>query len=160
AAGSQDGTRSMSVSGQTIPLGIVPVVKPAYQNLYDWLVSVDYNISSKDQLRGRYVDNRIATTDTTPHLPIFFVNRPITTKLFTLTEFHSFSPNITNEFRASMNRYNSDLPSPDMQFPGLDVFPNIQLLQQLNLNLGPNANAPQATIQTTYQLQDNVSLTK
>src|SRR5262249_20817597 len=142
AAPTQDGTRSARVSGQTIPLGIIPVVKPAFQNLYDWLVSIDYNISTKDQLRARYVDNRIATTDTTSPLPVFFVNRPITTKLFPLTEFHGFAPTVTNEFRAAMNRYNSDLPIPDLQFPGLDVFPNIQLLQDFNLNLGPNQNAP------------------
>jgi hypothetical protein len=159
-AATQDAARSISVLNNTIPLGIVPVVKPAYENRYDWLVSVDYTISEKDQLRARYVDNTIKTIDTVAPLPIFFVNRPITTKLFTLTEFHSFRPNLTNEFRAAMNRYNSDTPIPDFEFPGLDVFPNIQLLQELNLNLGPNQNAPQATIQTTYQLQDNISWTK
>jgi hypothetical protein len=160
AAGAQDGARSVSVLNNTIPLGIVPVVKPAFENRYDWLVSVDYTISDKDQLRARYVDNTIKTMDTTAHLPVFFMMRPITTKLFTLTEFHTFRSNLTNEFRAAMNRYNSDTPIPDAEFPGLDVFPNIQLLQELNLNLGPNQNAPQATIQTTYQLQDNISWTK
>jgi carboxypeptidase family protein len=160
AAATQDGTRSITVLGNTIPLGIVPVVKPAFENRYDWLVSVDYSISDKDQLRARYVDNKIDTTDTTAHLPVFFVPRPITTKLFTLTEFHNFRPALTNEFRAAMNRYNSDIPIPGIEFPGLDVFPNVQLTQQLNLNLGPNQSAPQATIQTTYQLQDNLSWTK
>ena len=159
-AAAQDAGRSALVNGQSIPLGVVPVVKPSYQNTYDWLVSVDYNISDSDQLRGRYVDNNVTTIDTTAHLPIFFATRPITTKLLSLTEFHSFRPNLTNEFRASFNRYNSDTPVPDFQFPGLDVFPNIQLLQDFNLNLGPNANGPQATIQTTYQLQNNVIWTR
>jgi hypothetical protein len=160
ASGTQDGTRNSRVLGQTIPLGIVPVVKPAYENNYDWLVSVDYSISEKDQLRSRYVDNKTDTIDTVAHLPIFFAMRPITRKLFSLSEFHSFRPNLTNEFRAAFNRYNSDTPVPDFQFPGLDVFPNIQLLQDFNLNLGPNPNGPQATIQSTYQLQNNVIWTK
>jgi hypothetical protein len=160
AAATQDGTRNTRVLGQTIPLGIIPVVKPAFQNNYDWLVSVDYTISDRDQLRARYVDNKTTTIDPTAHLPIFFATRPITRKLFTLTEFHNFRPNLTNEFRAAMNRYNDSIPIPDIQFPGLDVFPNVQLLQDFNLNLGPNQNAPQATIQTTYQLQNNVVWTK
>ncbi len=45
-------------------------------------------------------------------------------------------------------------------FPGLDEFPNIVIRNDLNLNIGPDASAPQATIQTVYQVADNVTWTK
>ena len=45
----------------------------------------------------------------------------------TLSEFHTFSPNLTNEFRAGFNRYFSNDPAGNFNFPGLDMFPNINV---------------------------------
>ena len=47
-----------TVAGVNIPIGILPIIKPSFTNIYTWLVSIDYNISANDQLRGRYVDER------------------------------------------------------------------------------------------------------
>ena len=45
-------------------------------------------------------------------------------------------------------------------FQGLDSFPNVTIGDQFGLNIGPNGNAPQSTIQNLYQLTDNVSYIK
>jgi hypothetical protein len=149
-----------TVAGVTIPIGILPISSPAFQNLYYWLVSVDYNLSDKDQLRARYVDNKTSQIDTTANLPVFYTSRPTTAHIGTFQEFHTFSPTVTNELRLAYNRYNDNIVVPNFKFQGLDQFPNILIENDLNLQLGPNPNAPQATIQNTYQLVDNVSWVK
>src|SRR5439155_9871721 len=93
-------------------------------------------------------------------LPIFYASRPTKSYLFTLAEYHTFSPNITNEFRFGYNRYNDTIPVPDFKFPGLDAFPNIGINEDLQLDLGPDDNAPQYTIINSYQFVDNLSWTK
>jgi len=155
-------TDATMVSGVEIPIGIVPITKPSYTNTYSWLVSADYNISDSDQLRGRYVNQRTSgfSETTLPDLPAFFLGRKTRQHLFTLSEFHNFSPAVLNEFRFGYNRYNDDIPAGNFQFPGLDVFPNITIEDDLNLQLGPFSDAPQSTVINTYQLIDNVSWTK
>jgi len=149
-----------TVNNVAIPYGVFPVTKPSFQNNYNWVISSDFNISETDQLRGRYFSTKMSQLDTAAVLPIFFTNEPTTAKLGTLSEFHNFRPNLYNEVRLAFNRYNNDLVVPNFTFPGLDQFPNIGINNDLNLNIGPNPNAPQATIQTTYQIVDNVSWTK
>ena len=60
-----------------------------------------------------------------PPLPAFVNNRKTTSKLFSLSEFHTFTPSLTNEFRFGYNRYNDDIPAGNYPFPGLDAFPEI-----------------------------------
>ena len=151
--------KTTKVNGVDIPLGIFPISAPNFINTYSWLTSIDYNISDKDQLRGRYVDNKISSINITANLPIFFFPRPITSHLGSISEFHNFTPGLTNELRAAFNRYNDNLGIPDFKYPGLDVFPNLQIQDDLNVQIGPNPNAPQASVQTIYQLNDNVSWT-
>ena len=66
---------------------------------------------------------------------------------------------MTNEFRLGFNRYSQVYSAPDIKFPGLDAFPNLTI-DDLGVNIGPDPNAPQMTIQNTYQLTDNVSWIK
>jgi hypothetical protein len=145
-----------------IPIGILPVSAPSFQNVYRYVVSVDYNLSDKDQLRGRYVDNKTSTLDTTAELPVFYTSLPVTGHLGSFSEFHNFSPNVNNEFRLSYNRYSNNHTVPDFKFPGLDQFPNLNFLDlgPQGLQLGPGPNNPQATIQNTYSLVDNISWIK
>src|SRR5207247_8479683 len=139
---------------RNIPIGVLPIVAPNFQNEYRWLGSVDYNMSTRDQLRGRYIDNKVSLIDTTANLPTFFQTRPLRKMLVNISEFHTFSSSIANELRLAFNRYTDDVPAGDYKFPGLDVFPNIQISTALNIPLRPNFNAPQAKIQNTYQLPD------
>jgi hypothetical protein len=143
-----------------VAIGILPVVAPNFSNTYRYLISGDYNISEKDQLRARYVDNKVASIRTAAQLPIFFTPRPTTSHLASVSEFHSFTPGLNNELRLAYNRYNDNITVPDFPYPGLDVFPNVVANDLNQLNIGPDPNGPQATIQSTYQLVENMSWTK
>ena len=163
-AATQNGSDVMPVtdaSGATvnIPLGILPIVAPNFSNTYIGVISVDYTMSDKDNLRGRYIYNKAAAIDTAATLPVFYLPLPTTNYLATLTEFHNFTPSITNEFRLGYNRFNNTTPAGSFKYPGLDLFPNI-VLNDLNLNIGPDGNAPQFTIQNTYQVTDNLNWVK
>src|SRR5262249_11038604 len=119
----------------------------------------DYNISDKDQLRGRYIYNRLAQIDIGATLPTFFTFNNNVYHLASLAEFHNFSPSVTNEFRLGFARLNQPLTDGGFKYPGLDAFPNI-VLNDLRIDIGPNDNAPQITVQNNYQIVDNVSWVK
>lgn len=155
--------QTTTVNGVSIPIGILPIVAPSYTNVANWMISIDYDISSKDQLRGRDLNESTTgfSTSTLPALPAFFLGRTTTSHLFMLSEFHSFSPTLLNEFRFGYSRYNDDIPgSGNFSFPGLSAFPNIVIQDDLGAQLGPYVAAPQSTILNTYQLTDNVTWTK
>ena len=145
-----------------IPIGVVPIVAPSYLNITTYLVSIDYNVGEKDQLRGRFINEAHTGFDPTtlPYLPAFFQSRTTTSKALSFSEFHNVSPTLLNEFRFGYNRYNDDIPSGNYQFPGTDVFPNIQINNDLNVQLGPYSTSPQTAVLNMYQLLDNVSWTK
>ena len=143
----------------TVPLGQYSFTSPSYQNNFAGVSSVDYNISDKDNIRGRFIYNRSDQIDNAASLPVFFTTIPFRNYLATLSEFHNFSPNLINEFRLGYNRYYNIIGVGPQTFPGLDSFPNLDL-DELNISLGPNGNAPQETIQNLYQFTDNLSLTK
>ena len=124
--------------------------------------SADYNVTSKDQLRARYIFNTETSTDTSGgiSLPVFYTGQPFKFHLFALSEFHTFTPNLTNEIRVGFNRYANTLGAGNFAYPGLDQFPTFQFFDQGDLTLGPDGNAPQFTIQNLYQATDNVSYVK
>ena len=62
-----------------------------------------------------------------------------------------------NEARLSYTRYFSDFPVGGFTFPGLNQFPNLAFNTDLNLQLGPDPNAPQSTVINTYTFNDNLS---
>ncbi len=151
-----------NVLGQDIPLGVLPISFPQYQNTYSWVASIDYNVSDRDQIRGRYIDQKTTGIDplTSPNLPAFSNNRSTTSKLFNTSWFHTFSPSITNEMRAGYNRYNDNIPVGDYAYPGLDVFPNITIEDDLFLQLGPFPEGPQSSVINTYQVIENLNVNK
>jgi Carboxypeptidase regulatory-like domain len=145
----------------SVQIGAVSISAPAFENFENFVQSIDYNISSRDQLRGRYVYNKLDQIDTAANLPVFYLIQPFRFHLFTLGEFHTFSPSVVNEFRVGFNRYFNVTPTGNFSFPGLDSFPNIILFDLGGgLQLGPDSNAPQFVIQNLYQGVDNVSWTK
>jgi hypothetical protein len=146
----------------SVPIGVVTVAAPAWQNFTNFVQSVDYSISSRDQLRGRYIYNKVDKVDQAANLAAFYTVEPFRFHLFTLGEYHTFSPAVLNEFRVGYNRYLNNLPDGGFHYPGLDAFPNIVLndLGGNGLQIGPDSQAPQFTIQNTYQVVDNVSWTR
>jgi hypothetical protein len=146
-------------SGVSIPIGQISFNPPSYQNNEYAVASVDYNLSAKDSLRGRFILNRSGSIDTNGYPESFFTTNPNNSYLATFTEFHNFSSNLVNEFRFGYNRNNAFTAVPNTKFPGLDVFPNITV-NELNVNVGPDPNGPQGGIQNIYELTDNVSYNK
>ncbi len=144
----------------SIPVGQIPSSLPAFTNNEFGVGSIDYHISDRDSLRGRFVLNRTGAIDTTGFPSVFFGITPVNSYLATLSEYHTFTPTLLNEFRLGYNRLNQNFPAfGNQSFPGLDAFPNINVLE-LNAAYGPDPNAPQFSIQNLYQLTDNVSWTK
>jgi len=151
--------QTTTVNGVSIPLGILPIVAPNYSNETIWLVNIDYNISGKDQLRGRDV-NESSLYKTSPSLPAFFQGRNIDRHLFMLEELHTFTPTLLNEVRLGYTRSNDNIPSGNYTYPGLTAFPNIVIQNDLGVQIGPAPGSPQATVLNTYQLIDNMTWTK
>ena len=155
-----DTSQFPKVGGVPIETGQLSIVAPNYQNGYYGVASADYNASSVDQLRLRYVYNRTVTLDHNATLPAFFQIEPVSYHLATVSEYHNFSPALTNELRLGFNRYISSTPAGNYKFPGLSSFPNLQFADLGGLQLGPDPNAPQIVSQNTYQLTDNITWTK
>ena len=126
---------TIPVAGANIPVGLIPISAPNYTNWYYLVTSMDYDISSKDQIRGRYIYNRNTGLDIGAQLPAFFLTEPVRYDLIALSEYHTFTPNLTNEFRIGFNRYSQVIPAGNFQFPGLDSFPNLEFFD-LNVQLG------------------------
>jgi len=143
-----------------IPYGQYSFSAPVYTNNYTYLTSIDYTISDKDQLRGRYIRNNSTTQDTSAQLPAFWIPLVFPTYLATLTEYHNFSPSMTNEFRLGFNRSSQNWPVGNQKFPGLDQFPNLQFFDLNGVQIGADPNAPQTGVQNTYQATDNFSWLK
>ena len=158
AAGVETVTSNTGAVAQ-VPEGILSFSGPNYLNNWAALGSIDYDISPKDQLRGRYVYNRSVGIDTNAFLPAFYLNAPTKFHLVTVNEYHTFNSNTQNELRLGYNRFDNKTPAGNFSFPGLDSFPNIVLNSLNGLNIGPDQNAPQFTIINTYQLSDNISWT-
>ena len=144
---------------KAVELGQISFNSPAFTNNESGVGAFDFNLSDKDSLRVRFILNRQGTIDTNAALPVFFQTVPTNSYLATLTEFHTFSPSVTNEFRMGYNRYSNVLSAGNYKWPGLDQFPNINIFD-LNAQIGPDGNAPQGGVQNQYQLTDNVSWTK
>jgi Carboxypeptidase regulatory-like domain len=143
-----------------VPIGDVGFIGPSYTNTLSTANSFDYNISEKDQLRGRLAWVKYNPIDTAAQLPTFWAFTPQRYWVATLSEYHNFSSNVNNEFRFGFNRYSQQFPVGNQVFPGLGTFPNLVFTDLNNVQLGPDGNAPQETIQNLYQFVDNVSWVK
>ena len=60
-----DANNPVTVNGVNIPNGPLSFASPNYYNTLNIATSIDWNISTKDQLRGRYFYNRIAASTLT-----------------------------------------------------------------------------------------------
>ncbi len=145
------------VAGVEIPIGVLPISFPTYQNNYNWVVSLDYIHSDRDQFRFRYIDNASDAINPIilPNLPAFAQTSNTKAKLATVSEFHAFSPSSFNELRLNYSRFSDGVSAGMFEFPGLDAFPNITIEQDLNLQIGPPPTSPNSVVLNTYQLVDN-----
>src|SRR5271165_601179 len=146
---------TISVLGRDIPIGSYSAVTPSYTNNYDAVVGIDYNMSDKDQIRGRWIYNKqSALSALDPGIPAFNVLIPNNNYMFNLSEFHNFGPTLQNEFRISYSHNNNSQPNATPQFPGLDAYP-VLTLDDLGTTWGnPGASGSN---QGLFQVQDNVT---
>ena len=151
-------TGSVTVANASVPIGALTFASPNYFNNQNAVVAIDYNMSEKDQLRGRYLYNSSKGIDFTANLPVFFEPQPNVNNSGSFSEFHNFSPSFENELRVSFSRNNQNVGAGDFKFPGLDQFPNIAI-DNLNLQIGPDPNTPSGSIENLSQLQDNMTRT-
>jgi len=152
AAANDQGTDM--VLGHAIPIGSISFSNPSFINNYDALVSIDYNMSDKDQLRGRWIYNKQSSI-VTAEVPAFNEGQPNNNYMYTLSEFHNFTPTLQNEFRVSFSRNVNALPSTSLKFPGLDAFPVITFDDLNGLTFGPVG--PSGSTQDLFQVTNNVS---
>jgi Carboxypeptidase regulatory-like domain len=146
--------------GTTIPTAGLAVVAPSYTNSKFIVASMDWDISTKDQIRGRYIYNSVIGIDNSANLPAFFLPQPNKFHLVTINEYHTFTPTLTNELRLGYNRFAQTFSAGNFNFPGLDSFPNL-VLNDLNfIQIGPDTSAPQGSNQNTYQLAEALTWTK
>lgn len=134
---------------------------PNYTNSKYLTTSGDWDITSKDQLRARYIWNNVTGLDTAAGLPTFWLSSPTKYFLVTINEYHQFTASVQNEFRVGFNRYYNVTPVGNTPFSSaVPQFPNLTFYDLGQLNVGPDPNGPQSTIQNTYQFSDAVSWTK
>ncbi|MFN7929832.1 MAG: carboxypeptidase regulatory-like domain-containing protein [Blastocatellia bacterium] len=156
AAPTQSGTDAITVNGVSIPVGFVNVPSPNYTYNNYVVANVDFTQSDRTQHRARFNYNQNRGIDTAATLPSFFLLVPSDTRLFSYTLTHGFTSKLTNELRVAYRRLNQTFPAGNFPFAGLDQFPNIQL-NDLGINIGPDPNAPQFTIENNYQVVNNLS---
>jgi hypothetical protein len=148
------------VGAVDIPVGDVTFFGPAYFNTLSTANSFDWNIGQNDSLRGRLAWTKYSASDVNAQLPAFWSTTQQRYWLITLAEYHNFGTSVNNEFRFGFNRYSQLFPLNTPSFPGLNVFPNLEVFELGNIQLGPDTNLPQETIQNLYQFIDNVSWVK
>ena len=147
-----------TVNGVLIPTGPLSFASPNYNNAYNAVVSIDWNISDKDQVRGRYIYSNSTGIDFNAALPVFFQPSPAVANAGSISEFHNFSASMENELRVSFRRYTSNIGAGPYQFPGLDAFPNVSF-DDLGLQLGPDPNTPSGSIANNLGIQENLTKT-
>ena len=152
---------TLAVGGVPVQVGILPIVAPNYTNYRSLTTSMDYNLSEKDQIRGRYIYNKLVSIDTGATLAAFYTPLVQPFHLVNLSEYHTFSPSISNELRVGYNRFAQTFTVPDLTFQRAGRVPERHRSTNWgSLNVGPDPNAPQYSIQNTYQLVDNLTWTK
>ncbi|MGB8507476.1 MAG: hypothetical protein WCD76_03645, partial [Pyrinomonadaceae bacterium] len=147
---------TISVLGRNIPIGSVNFSAPNFSKQNHAVINFDYNQSDSTQHRIRFTFTNFAGIDTAANLPIFFNAVPNKQRLFSYTLLHNFTSNLIDETRIAFRRSSNNFPVPGFTFPGLDSFPNIDL-DDLGVQLGPDQNAPQFTIENNYQVVNNLT---
>jgi hypothetical protein len=155
-----DGCKPTTPGGGCLGTEGLAIPAPNFTNSKFIVASMDWDISTKDQIRGRYIYNSIIGIDTAANLPAFFLPFPNKFHLVTINEYHTFTPTLTNELRLGYNRFAQTISAGNFNFPGLDSFPNLQLNDLNQLQIGPDGNAPQGSNQNTYQLAEALTWTK
>lgn len=143
-----------------IPVGTVTPVAPDYESQYDFMINPDW-VTDRHRVSGRFQYTRLRQPYIAPFPnPAFSAFFARDQRSVTFTDSWTISPTRINDFRAGYRRSVDGYPVPSLTPPaGLDVFPNF-VIQNLNLELGPNGNLPQGSIQNNYQVLDTLTTSR
>jgi hypothetical protein len=142
--------------GNGAELGETDFTPKFFNNTYTTVNSLDYNLSEKDQIRVRYIYQKNDSTDASGvNIPTFFTTVPVRNHVLTFSEYHTFTPTLSNEFRLGFNRNSQFFTAGNFTFPGAGQFPNLTFDDSQN-QVGPDPNAPQFGIQNVYQATENI----
>jgi len=139
-----------------VPVGNIAFAAPNFSNNRNIVFNLDFTQSANTEHHSRFIFNRARTIDNAATFPEFFDLIPTDGRLFSYTLIHNFTPRLTNETRLAYRRYVQTIPVPNVSYPGLDQFPNIDL-DDLGLTIGPNSSAPQFTIENSCQIVDQAT---
>lgn len=144
--------RNSMVNGKPIPVGAATISALQSQRDHNFTVNIDHNFSANDNLRGRFnFDHNNANVPGA--LPQFGGTFQGQSLLFSLTEVHTFSPAVVNEFRFGLSRSNQQL-----LFPSFNGLAEVSI-RELGVTIGPQTNGDKIDINTNFQWVDNVSIT-
>jgi hypothetical protein len=159
----------VTVGGQTaeIPTGSLTSSASAFQNNWQSSGRVDHHLTQNHVLAGRYLYNDNARGGQNQATPPGLTNANLLrTQAASAWLNSTLSPSTLNEFRASYQRYASSTVGEN---PAAETIPSVEI-SQLGLTgfnaatdrtgFGLAVNYPQSTINNTYQIQDNFSLTR
>jgi hypothetical protein len=155
----QNATNFTTVGGQQIPIGPLQFSGKNWQNQYYGVGSLDWKIRNTDNLRARYGINNIDGETSGAALPTFMGGLTQRSQFANISEYHNLGANGINELRLTYNRFRRIVDAPNLLFPGLTVFPNISIQQDLNASLGNGFAGIGAAGLNTYALADNVNIT-
>jgi hypothetical protein len=144
---------SITVNGQAIPVGNVQFFAPDFENQHDFQTNIDYNFG-RHQLRGRFLYDRLRQPNLNPSLPLPQFTGDIYKdgRKVAFTDIWSVNSRMSNDFRLSYSRNSQGFGVP----AAYGNFPNVKI-DELGLNVGPEDNSPQSSIQNNYQVLNNIS---
>jgi hypothetical protein len=151
-------TRFSTINGVQVPVGVVPLMARQFENQYNGIGSLDWNIRQSDQVRARYVHNEIRSNNDGAQFPAFFNPLSDRALMASVAEYHNFTPVLVTEVRFGYHRFDQSLHNNGLTFPNLNFFPNIQIQQDLNAQIGPGFAVPSAL--NTYDLGINTNWTR
>ena len=153
-------TGTVTVGGVDIPIGPLGVSVEDKFRQYDWQLNMDY-VTTNHRFSGRFLYNRFRTPNTFEGIfpdfvgSVFADNRSVQ-----FSDVWTVNSRTINELRLGYRRNSNGFAVPDIAPPGtLDVFPNL-IIDELNLNIGPEGNSPQGGNQNIYQAVDQISYTR
>jgi hypothetical protein len=149
-------TDEIVVNGQSIPVGPFQAFAPDFFNQHDFQINGDWNAGAH-QLRGRFLYDRYRAPNINPDLPLaqFSGAESEDHRKIAFTDAWTISSRWVNDFRLSYSRFVQSFTVPS-EFAN---FPNVTI-GDLGLNIGPESNSPQSSVQNTYQVLNNVAYTR
>ncbi len=149
-------TTTTTVAGRAIPLAPVTGTFKVRQDQYMATGGLDFRHSPSNAVSFRYIHNELTQDPFESDVPLAAVPKQHGRSLNAVGSWqHVFSPNVTNDLRLGYNRYRQTFPDPiPVSFPGLSVFPNIEIGSPTSLLLGPQAGLLEPSTFNTYQVSD------